>query len=587
MKIKKIAAAVIAAAVLVTTVSLPGILPNITNVVNAAETVIEGDYEYQVNEDGETVTVTKYNGEDAVVNIPNALGGKTVTGIGSDAFAESNSVINVTISNSVRSIGTGAFSHCDSLEEIIVGEGNAYFSSLEGVLYNKEKTELICFPAGCGEFNGNFISIPGTIKRIGEYAFWSGKFVIFLQYDGTRADWLKIKIGENNDFLRSHSVIIRTSDDYIYADGSNISGAPRPEPEPEPDPAPTSESEPLPESPELPEPAITTDPVLIVTTDSEPTPITTTNPEPVVTTEPTPIITTNPELVVTTEPTPITTTNPELVVTTEPTPIITTDPEPVVTTEPAPVVTTTTTYITDPEITTTPALVVTTKTTPAPEITTLPDLETPDDHDVTADVEMPEGNNVPEGDQVKTIVINAFNMKGKGEIDLSDVKIKAQAIYDEEGLKRAEEALGTVLDGNTHYNLLDLTLLYKGEDFSNGYEGLIQVRFKIPDGHKNKTFSCYRLTEVDGKMVKELIPGTQKDGYYIIYLEHFSLYALVGDGNNNGDNSGNNNNNGNNSSNNNSQAVSPNPSTGVASTAVLGTAVVISAVVTIIFKKKK
>ena len=165
--------------------------------------------------------------------------------------------------------------------------------------------------------------------------------------------------------------------------------------------------------------------------------------------------------------------------------------------------------------------------------------------------------------------------------------IKAQAIYDEEGLKRAEEALGTTLDGNTHYNLFDLTLLYKGEDISNGYEGLVEVKFKIPNGHKNKTFSCYRLTEVDGKMVKELIPGKQENGYYIIYLEHFSLYALVGDGNNNGDNSGDNNNNGNNSSNNNSQAVSPNPSTGVASTAVLGTAVVISAVVTIIFKKKK
>lgn len=158
------------------------------------------------------------------------------------------------------------------------------------------------------------------------------------------------------------------------------------------------------------------------------------------------------------------------------------------------------------------------------------------ENEVTTEVETPsEAVDIPESDRVTSITINpAFNLKHKDgnnvELDLTKIKIKAKEIYDEEGLKRAAEALGEEIAGNKHYNLLDLTLLYNGEDFSNGYEGLVQVIIPIPAGHRDKTFSCYRLTEVNGKMTKELIPGEQTEDSYIIYLEHFSLYALVADG---------------------------------------------------------
>ncbi len=158
------------------------------------------------------------------------------------------------------------------------------------------------------------------------------------------------------------------------------------------------------------------------------------------------------------------------------------------------------------------------------------------ENETTTEVETPpEAAEIPEEDRITTITINpAFNMKDKNdeniELDLTKIKIKAKAIYDEEGLKRAEEALGEVIKGNKHYNLLDLTLLYKGEDYSNGYKGLVQVIIPLPKGHRDKTFSCYRLIEVDGKMTKEVIPGEQTEDSYIIYLEHFSEYALVGAG---------------------------------------------------------
>lgn len=157
------------------------------------------------------------------------------------------------------------------------------------------------------------------------------------------------------------------------------------------------------------------------------------------------------------------------------------------------------------------------------------------ENETTEEVETPpEAADVPEEDKITSITINpAFNMKNKHdnnvELDLSKIKIKAKEIYDEDGLKRAEEALGKSIEGNKHYNLLDLTLMYNEEDFSNGYDGLVQVIIPIPAGHRDKNFSCFRLNEVDGKLVKEVIPGTQTEDSYIIYLEHFSLYALVAD----------------------------------------------------------
>lgn len=158
------------------------------------------------------------------------------------------------------------------------------------------------------------------------------------------------------------------------------------------------------------------------------------------------------------------------------------------------------------------------------------------ENETTTEIEpTPDSEKIPESDRITSITINpAFNMKNKNdsnvELDLTKIKIKAQEIYDEAGLKRAEEALGEEIIGNKHYNLLDLTLLYNDQDFSNGYDGLVQVIIPLPTGHRDKTFSCYRLIEVNGEMTKEVIPGEQTEDSYIIYLEHFSEYALVADG---------------------------------------------------------
>ncbi|MCC8155894.1 MAG: leucine-rich repeat protein, partial [Oscillospiraceae bacterium] len=66
------------------------------------------------------------------------------------------------------SIGNSAFADCSSLTEIQVSVGNAVYSSEDGMLFNKDKTDLICYPAGKTETS---YEIPRSVTWIGFYAF--------------------------------------------------------------------------------------------------------------------------------------------------------------------------------------------------------------------------------------------------------------------------------------------------------------------------------------------------------------------------------------------------------------------------------
>ncbi len=97
------------------------------------------------------------------VTIPNS-----VTRIGNYAFWNCDSLTSVTIPNSVTRIGNYAFHHCTSLTSITVDANNKYYSSADGVMFNKDKTELIQYPAGKAETS---YTIPNSVTSIGIYAF--------------------------------------------------------------------------------------------------------------------------------------------------------------------------------------------------------------------------------------------------------------------------------------------------------------------------------------------------------------------------------------------------------------------------------
>ena len=88
----------------------------------------------------------------------------------SGAFSGCTALESVKIPAGVISIRPGAFYRCTSLTNIDVPNDNKYYSSLEGILFNKDKTEILCYPLGKTELT---YSIPNGITSIGDYAFYA------------------------------------------------------------------------------------------------------------------------------------------------------------------------------------------------------------------------------------------------------------------------------------------------------------------------------------------------------------------------------------------------------------------------------
>ena len=114
----------------------------------------------------------------------------SVTAIRMDAFVGCTGLSGITIPDSVTLIEWGVFASCSGMTGINVDENNAFYSSIDGVLFNKEKTAIISYPAGKkGEytipdgvtiiwidaFSGctglTDITIPANVTKIGDGAF--------------------------------------------------------------------------------------------------------------------------------------------------------------------------------------------------------------------------------------------------------------------------------------------------------------------------------------------------------------------------------------------------------------------------------
>ncbi|MBD5425556.1 MAG: leucine-rich repeat protein [Bacteroides sp.] len=94
--------------------------------------------------------------------------GNSVTEIGRQAFQSCSSLSSITLPASVTTLGAYPFLLCTQLEAINVSADNNSFSSLNGVLFNKEQTVLLLYPFGKKD---NTYSIPSTVTEIGDQAF--------------------------------------------------------------------------------------------------------------------------------------------------------------------------------------------------------------------------------------------------------------------------------------------------------------------------------------------------------------------------------------------------------------------------------
>ena len=142
-----------------------------------AEKVQIGNLYYNLKEDKTAeVTYDKYFNENnykslTTADIPASVtySGTTysVTSIGWYAFYECTGLTSVTIPNSVTSIGVYAFFSCSGLTSFSVAGDNSNYCSKEGVLFNKQQTTLIQYPA---RKQGEYV-IPNSVTSIVDYAF--------------------------------------------------------------------------------------------------------------------------------------------------------------------------------------------------------------------------------------------------------------------------------------------------------------------------------------------------------------------------------------------------------------------------------
>ena len=73
----------------------------------------------------------------------------------------------MTIGSGATSIGSDAFTSCISLEEMTVSPENPAYCSEDGVLFNKDKTTLLNYPAAK---TGDYV-VPSSVTEIGLMAF--------------------------------------------------------------------------------------------------------------------------------------------------------------------------------------------------------------------------------------------------------------------------------------------------------------------------------------------------------------------------------------------------------------------------------
>ena len=170
-------------------------------------------YEYAILPD-ETIEIIGYNGSESKVVIPDKIDGKKVTGIGDYAFESCTNLTSITIPDSVTNIGEYAFQSCSnltsitipdsvtnigqraflfcksikyitipesvqdigeyafygckSLEKINAAAGNENYVSVNGILFSKDKTKIVCYPANKNDIS---YSIPSSVKVVGSGAF--------------------------------------------------------------------------------------------------------------------------------------------------------------------------------------------------------------------------------------------------------------------------------------------------------------------------------------------------------------------------------------------------------------------------------
>ena len=96
---------------------------------------------------------------------------QSLMSIGSGAFDNCTSLISVELPDNAI-ISSNTFKECKNLSDIVISDTNNNYIVKNGVLYNKNMTRILCYPAGIKDTE---FFVPDTVKTIGDFAFYGTK----------------------------------------------------------------------------------------------------------------------------------------------------------------------------------------------------------------------------------------------------------------------------------------------------------------------------------------------------------------------------------------------------------------------------
>lgn len=168
-KTKKYAAILLSALILSSSFSVLPVsaatVGNDTAVVSVNSTLTSGNYQYKVLDDN-TICISRYIGEEENITIPAKINGLTVTTIGKGAFVQTG-MGSLNIPASITDIKHNAFK-LSGFNKIEVDKNNSNYTSINGVLFSKDKTVLLAYPK---ENSATSYIIPDGVKIIESTAF--------------------------------------------------------------------------------------------------------------------------------------------------------------------------------------------------------------------------------------------------------------------------------------------------------------------------------------------------------------------------------------------------------------------------------
>ena len=129
--------------------------------------VLVGKYGFDISGDNNSLS--------GIINDNPELGGFTelvipegVTTIARHSLNDVDQLKKVSIPSTVEKLDEAMFDGDPNLEEIIVSDDNPNYSSLDGILFDKNQKELICYPAGKKD---DMYRVPDGVEKIGKYSF--------------------------------------------------------------------------------------------------------------------------------------------------------------------------------------------------------------------------------------------------------------------------------------------------------------------------------------------------------------------------------------------------------------------------------